>query len=1232
MRPNPPASTSALRDPRALAGAPVEVGGRAPARSSASRPGKGADVPAALLRVVSGPGAGDFVTLRPGRHAVGSAPACAVRLEDPSLPAVAVTLVVGENGEVSVDVAAAARGRRLERVARSRRLPGPALLPPPPVGGGPREVSLEAAPAMVRLGGRPLRRRSPWSVGVQLAVGEVLLERDPPGSSPPRPWAEGERDVVRTARVAPAPRTSRFVLPEQPPEGGRWTRQGRASAAGYREQVRATQGRAREALRAEARARTTELPDPAQVLRDVLASQPAVWRRRRGDHDWLVLRAGTGDVPSEVSLLSADRRRVLRRWSAPDVPVTVDLDRAGVVGLAGPAGPRRRLAAWLVAQIAAHHSPADLRISLLTPVNEGPEPAGDAEDPWVWARSLPHLRPVPHDPGPFGLRPPPERAPSAPGLPGELDRLTDLMRARQAQARTIRGELTFDPVVVVMDAADDLRVLPATLTLLKEGPAVGFRFLWVDADPGALPRECGTTVVLTPPVLAVAVAGAPVAELARPDLPAASWFATVAGAIAPMREVAAPDEVALPTQARLLDLLGLDEPSGQRILHGWVVGGGRTTTAVLGEGVDGPFRVDLRRDGPHALVAGEWGSGKSELLQTLIASLAVGNRPDELSFVLFDYQGDGASGGAFGDCARLPHTAGVITDLDAHRTARVLESLAAELGRRQRLLVRASVKDLDDYQAARDAALLHEGRAGRLAPGHPLAEAIPRLVLVIDEFAALADDLPDFLSGLVDIARLGRSRGIHLILATERPAGVLSEEIAATTRLRVALRLSEPADSADVVDATDAARIPRSLPGRGFARLGESALFAFQAARVAGVAPGPHRGRAPRTDLAQLVDAVRDAAAGGGLSRAPAPWLPPLPDVVAFSDLPRRPLAGTPHPPSGQPRVIGAERRARTGTVAPLRFGLADVPSWQHQDVAVYDLARAGHLLVAGAPGSGRTTLLRALGASLAEDTSPDDVRLFVVDTLDRLPGLAALPHLSRRVGAGDGVRGRDDLAQELLTEIAARRDALTAQRLPDVREQRLRAPAGQAWPYLLVLVDAWEQALVVPGTGEGVLAPPWREVLARGGPVGVRVVLAGAGTGAAVGLESLVEDMLLLTGACGASGPAAPAVDALVGPDLAAGVAALAQDVPVGRAVRTRSPAAARRPVAGARAGDVRGTGGGERGRDGDRRRPAARGRAVPPHEVQVALLAADPESAAQEVALTGLAEAATRRREETR
>ena len=380
--------------------------------------------------------------------------------------------------------------------------------------------------------------------------------------------------------------------------------------------------------------------------------------------------------------------------------------------------------------------------------------------------------------------------------------------------------------MVVFDGSRKLRSLPGSIQLLREGPAVGVYAVCLDADERLLPAECQAVVVVDPDGLRVQQMMAATIRQVRPDGVNPGWCTRLARSIAPIRDASDDDDAAgLPDSARLLDVLRLEPPRAEAIAARWNAGG-RSTLAMIGESYDGPFGIDIRKDGPHGLIAGTTGAGKSELLQSLVASLAVANRPDEMTFVLVDYKG----GSAFSECVRLPHTVGMVTDLDPHLVERALVSLSAELTRREHILAAAGAKDIEDYQL-----LLDRGRPGR---GARPPEPMPRLLIVIDEFASMARDLPDFVKGLVNIAQRGRSLGIHLILATQRPSGVVSQDIRANTNLRIALRVTDTAESADVIEAPEAAFISKSTPGRAYVRLGHASLVPFQAGRVGGRRPG----------------------------------------------------------------------------------------------------------------------------------------------------------------------------------------------------------------------------------------------------------------------------------------------------------------------------------------------------------------------------------------------------------
>ena len=336
-------------------------------------------------------------------------------------------------------------------------------------------------------------------------------------------------------------------------------------------------------------------------------------------------------------------------------------------------------------------------------------------------------------------------------------------------------------------------------------------------------------------------------------------------------------------------------------------GGGRLS-AVLGVGAGGPLSADLALDGPHALLAGTTGSGKSELLTAWLLQLACTVPPDLLSLVLVDYKG----GSAFTPLRGLPHTAGVLTDLDPADTARALSSLEAEVRRRERILTRAGAKDVT-----------------RL----PAGTVLPRLLVVVDEFATLACEHPDVLDTLVRVAAQGRSLGIHLVLATQRPGGVVSPAIRANTSLRVCLKVLDTADSREVLGHDGAAHLPRH-PGRVIvAGAGQGGGDGGQADRDSEVLQAPWCGT--EEQVAGVVAQVREAASGWS---APwRPWAEPLPTRLGRAELsrvlrpdtqdeaPRREAsAGTPVSPgrTGAPGAPG-----RTGAPgAPGRTGAPGAP------------------------------------------------------------------------------------------------------------------------------------------------------------------------------------------------------------------------------------------------------------------------------------------------------------------
>jgi len=1066
--------------------------------------------PAGLVevRVTGGPAAGAVHRLSLGQADIGSGPAAAIRVNDQAVPDCALRVAVDMRGGCQVA----------------------------PYDG-----------VQATLDGEPLLAAAQWQPGQQIAVGDTLLGLAP--YEPPDAALHASDDGVgidfnRPPRLLPPERVTKFALPNPPGKDERRPmpilmaaapvvmgvamavfmhqiymlamavlspvmlignhmserKHGRKTSAQrlaeYRERKARIERDARDALDAERIALRDDCPDPATVLSIASGPRRRLWERRRTDPDYLQLRVGTAELPSAVELTDPEqdehRRQVF--WTIPDAPVTIPLTERGVVGIGGPADTPRAIGRWLVAQAATQHSPNDLQIYVLTD--------SSGQSSWEWTRWLPHCRPGP------GQNSVALIGNDAESVAARIAELLSIVSARK-KALQDSGQLSArfqTDLVVVFDGSRKLRSLPGSIQLLREGPQVGVYAICLDADERLLPAECQAVIVVEPGGLRVQQMMAATIRQVRPEHVTPGWCERLARALAPIRDVSDDDDAGgLPDSSRLLDVLRLEPPSADAIVTRWNAGG-RSTLAMVGESYDGPFGIDIRKDGPHGLIAGTTGAGKSELLQTIVASLAAANRPDEMTFVLVDYKG----GSAFKDCVQLPHTVGMVTDLDTHLVERALVSLSAELTRREHILAAAGAKDIEDYQVLLDRGL------------HQL-EPMPRLLIVIDEFASMVRDLPDFVAGLVNIAQRGRSLGIHLILATQRPSGVVSADIRANTNLRIALRVTDTTESSDVIDAPDAAHISKSTPGRAYVRLGHASLIPFQAGRVGGRRPGaavtvtdqpwlaavdwadlgrpePGRPAVKRreeeeiTDLKVLVEEVQRAVRRMRIPPQHSPWLPALPAILLLSDA--APAA------SGQEQAgVGSDH---------CTFGVEDLPALQRQRPAVLSLGAFSHLMAAGAPRSGRSQLLRTIAGSLAMTFSCADVHIYGIDCGNgALLPLADLPHCGSVVS-----RTQTERAVRLITrlgaEVTRRQELLAEAGFADISEQRATASGIDRLPHIFILLDRWEGFTTTLGElNGGSLTEVITRILGEGASVGVHLVMTGDRSLVAGRIASLCEEKL---------------------------------------------------------------------------------------------------------------------------
>ncbi len=716
---------------------------------------------------------------------------------------------------------------------------------------------------------------------------------------------------------------------------------------------------------------TAQPPEDLELL--ALRADSRLWQRRHGHADFMTLPVGSGCVewtPMWAQEPAAEAARVVKSFSElHDVPVAVTLGGGDVVGVAGERAIGLGVMRQLVLQAAVNHGPADLSISVFT----------ESPHDWDWTKWLPHVEVA-------GRR----------RLAASRDEIEEVAAMLPGPGGTESEELRH---LVVVDLPDLLTGPQAKIReLLKGGkghgvagvamarrtldlPSLATTIIALDADRSHVRFSDGNEALLTPWAIDAPRARRIARALARVDDPELAQAGSN-----------------LPPIARLGSLLGLGDDPADAIAARWRRGAGRPA-APIGVGTDGVFSIDLVSDGPHALLGGTTGSGKSELLRSLVASLAASASPRDLNFVLVDYKG----GSAFDACASLPHTVGLVTDLDDHLAGRSLVCLEAELRYREERLRAVGLSDIGDLAA------------GEVNP-------LPRLLVVIDEFAALATELPDFMNALVGIAQRGRSLGVHLLLATQRPSGVIDEKIKANTNLRIALRVQDVADSVDVIGSPEAAAIGRTQPGRALARLGPGDTVAFQTALVTGPSQTQHTNTVsahpfvfaaeqPRpgtsataddsvpSDLEVIVDAAGRAARRLRLPPPRLPWPDPLPEAITLADLPTADISGA-------------------------AFALADEPHRQRRMPAGWSPG-SGNLLLYGLPGSGTTTALASLAMATAITTDPNHLHMYILDFDDQiLQPLRSLPHVGAVVAGSDRER-QHRLLRRLGAELQRRRQAM---------------------------------------------------------------------------------------------------------------------------------------------------------------------------------------------------------------
>jgi S-DNA-T family DNA segregation ATPase FtsK/SpoIIIE len=589
--------------------------------------------------------------------------------------------------------------------------------------------------------------------------------------------------------------------------------------------------------------------------RERVARHPTAWvilgeeldgaLRWKGTADSSVIALGRGAVASGLRIrgeATTEAEATLRSTAGVLTDAVIDADSSSGIGLIGPLTLTRAIARGYLVQLAHGIPPRELRISSIP--GQG----------WDWATQLPQYR---------ASR---ARNPDRTVLDVCVIETSDEPAASVDTDAGARATVSTRSATIALAATAEQLPMGCRTVIRVEGPSVAR----IVTQEEQLIRGDDSSALIKPELVTAESANA-FAERLRSH-------ANAVGIVNDRRQ--------LPAR------LDLAELSQQRSDTG--------LSATIGIATDGPLTLDLVEDGPHALVGGTTGSGKSELLITWVASLARNYGPETVTFLLVDFKG----GSAFSSLATLPHCVGVITDLAHGEADRALNSLAAEIRFRERTLAEYGARDIAELaEQAELTGLAPDSRCGRLA----------RLVIVVDEFAAMIEAFPALHALFADLVARGRSLGIHVVLSTQRPAGVVRDAVIANCALRLSLRVHSAADSTAVVGTPAAAELSAAEPGRCVInRDGRQIL-----AQLAVTPPA-------------LITSVADSAVSALAPRRP--WLDPLPPRIPVSRI----------------------EPASPGTVI---LGLEDRPEEQRQSPAEYRLSD-GSLLILGARGTGKSGAL----------------------------------------------------------------------------------------------------------------------------------------------------------------------------------------------------------------------------------------------------------------------------------
>lgn len=826
-----------------------------------------------------------------------------------------------------------------------------------------------------------------------------------------------------------------------------------------------------------------------------------LWERLPRHEDFLTVRLGVGEklLPSHINVQKQkinlvddplrhrpqelkDRYQVMK-----DAPIVLDPKQHQIIGVLGNSS-----SPWLmqsvVAQIAATHSYHDVRMIIL--YNER-----DAEQ-WKFTHRLPHVYAA--DDRTLRLSVCHPRA-----IDEVLSYFEEVLHYREdmksVKTEEDDGEKNAGPqlpwyIFVVMDPKL-VEEHPVFRYMTK--PGLGVTMLMQTENMESLPKDCGLIVNAGTELGTIYHADGSTIGV-QFEQATMSELQSFARGINNFRIKEMTGDTSIPSLVTFLETYGVRKVTDIDICHNWNENHAwqsiRTTIGF--KAGSAPFVLDIsdKNHGPHGLIGGTTGAGKSVLLQSFIMSLALNYSPTEIQFILIDYKGGGTSESFRG----LPHVAGIIDSSQGARTIfRALASIRGEIKRREVIFKEAGVNNIDDYM--------------KMCNADPNELSLGHLIIVVDEFAELKKEEPEFMNELVSAARVGRSLGMHLVLATQKPGNSVSAEIDANSRFRICLRVASPSDSNELIKHPDAAYLKGM--GRCYVKVGSDELYEQVQTSWSGATYNPEALRPeeeprvlneagqplkfrkrkqqveskekPKQEIDVVLDYISETCDKFQYDHARPLWLDEMHETLRLEEVCEM---------FEQPMWNGEKWPVNPSERLTVLYGMADDVGNQRRIRAEINFAELRNVFVSGLSGAGKTVLLQTLAVGLATQYSPDEVNIYVFSlTSTMLKSLKELPHV------GDVVYGDEPDEQirlmRLLYNEGERRKKLFQELSTDNFLQYNRTAESKGMkklPAIVVMVDRMQQIRDWDGNRQAVVLERFYEMLGSSASQGIYFVITG--------------------------------------------------------------------------------------------------------------------------------------------